>query len=715
MAKDEQVINSVPPNRNDFSSFLKGIEGGAGLGKFGKSFSGLSSNMQNGLGAVGSMVGGLAGSAISGGMESGAGNIIGGLGKVASAIPGPWGAVASAGLQVVGGLVNRAFGSKLNQENINKVNANTDALASFTSNAGSFDALTENTRNAPAVAGFSKSDIGKDGWFSSKAKRKYNELKEKQRNAQDWADNSIENNADNLRETQGLNALANFAAFGGPLDFGLMPIGGAIDYELAQKRLQIMDNKNKDKVSAPVYAFGGAMPSNGADWTNGVIIVDSGGTHEQNPFEGVQMGVAPDGTPNLVEEGEVIYNDYVFSNRLKVPKAVREKYKLRGTKEITFADAAKQAQKESSERPNDPISKRSLEDIMVRLMAEQEGIREKRSRKGNRFDIGGGLFSNPSTFFGVKPLSTPDIKVPDSLKYKMLPTYTMQSSFEPKLSTGKSVFSMTPSEFFGESSGGSLKSSGGNDGGGEEVEISNNPLKGLRFIPALGGAIGVFSDLMGWTNKPDYSYADSVTQAASTLGDVRYTPIGDYMRYTPLDRLFYANQLGAQAAGTRRGILNTSGGNRGTAMAGLLAADYNAQNTLGNLFRQAEEFNLGQRERVATFNRATNMFNAENDLKAQMASRDVAKVRVEAATKAAALRQAADERASAGRSANLTNLFDSLGDIGREAFAMDMIKNNRGLLYDWMGRYKGKILDDADGKNAQGGFLTIKPKRRRYI
>jgi len=29
------------------------------------------------------------------------------------------------------------------------------------------------------------------------------------------------------------------------------------------------------------------------------------------------MGIAPDGKPNLVEEGEVIYNDYVFSNRLK--------------------------------------------------------------------------------------------------------------------------------------------------------------------------------------------------------------------------------------------------------------------------------------------------------------------------------------------------------------------------------------------------------------
>jgi hypothetical protein len=31
--------------------------------------------------------------------------------------------------------------------------------------------------------------------------------------------------------------------------------------------------------------------------------------------------------------------------------------------------------------------------------------------------------------------------------------------------------------------------------------------------------------------------------------------------------------------------MNTSGGNRATAMAGLLAADYNAQNALGAMYR----------------------------------------------------------------------------------------------------------------------------------
>jgi hypothetical protein len=121
-------------------------------------------------------------------------------------------------------------------------------------------------------------------------------------------------------------------------------------------------------------------------FTNGVTTIGNGGTHESNPYEGVQMGVDPQGIPNLVEEGEVIYDDYVFSNRLRVPKEVRQKYKLRG---VTFADVAKQLQKESEERPNDPISKRGLNAAMAMLQQEQETVRMK--KESNKYAKGGKL------------------------------------------------------------------------------------------------------------------------------------------------------------------------------------------------------------------------------------------------------------------------------------------------------------------------------------
>jgi hypothetical protein len=79
------------------------------------------------------------------------------------------------------------------------------------------------------------------------------------------------------------------------------------------------------------------------------------------------MGIAPDGKPNLVEEGEVIYDDYVYSKRLKVPKEDYDMLGLKGSREYTFAEAAEIIQRESEERPNDPISKKNLETLFGRL------------------------------------------------------------------------------------------------------------------------------------------------------------------------------------------------------------------------------------------------------------------------------------------------------------------------------------------------------------
>lgn len=129
--------------------------------------------------------------------------------------------------------------------------------------------------------------------------------------------------------------------------------------------------------AAKWHAFGGNLSTQGSDWTNGLNWINEGGTHEANPQDGVPMGIAPDGKPNLVEEGEVIFNDdYVFSNRLKVPKVVRDKYKLKD--DITFAEAIKKLSKESEERPNDPISQDGLDVFINDLTASQEEVRMKK-------------------------------------------------------------------------------------------------------------------------------------------------------------------------------------------------------------------------------------------------------------------------------------------------------------------------------------------------
>ena len=127
-------------------------------------------------------------------------------------------------------------------------------------------------------------------------------------------------------------------------------------------------------------AFGGVMSTHGGDFQNGLTFINAGGTHESNPNDGVPAGVDEQGIPNLVEEGEVIWNnEYVFSNRLKVPKKLRDKYKLNDS--VTYAEAIKKVTKENENRKNDPISNDTTKAIVNEFIDSQEEVRMKRQQR----------------------------------------------------------------------------------------------------------------------------------------------------------------------------------------------------------------------------------------------------------------------------------------------------------------------------------------------
>lgn len=712
------LFNNLAGNPNESGKLTTGL------------FKGMSSSGANLMGSAGQLVGQAGGAAIGGGLKSGAGNFIGGLGKVASAIPGPWGAVTSAGLGLIGGLTNRMFGSKLNQENIAAVENATARANSLRSDAADFDTLVNTMGSTSDVANFTNSYIGSDGWFSNTAKKKAASLREEARVANERQALALLSNAEDIGADTLRNLEANYAAFGGPMDFG----GGAINYDFMNQYLGIKElaalgknaslgslpnsfadgggihikkaNRGKfteycdgkvtseciargKRSSSPAvrkratfaanarkwkHAFGGDLLIHGANFDTGVTIVGNGGTHEENPNEGVMMGMDAEGIPNLVEEGEVVFNDYVFSNRLKVPKEVRKKYKLKGTKPLTFAEAAIQMSKESEERPNDPISKAGLEDSMTKLMIAQEQLREE--KEGRRYAKGGRL--------GRKYEGPGDL--PQQLLFDRDVNDTSWIDEYNRKVKGDTDSSLAPTW--------------------------------MRYVPAFASGVMSVTDALGLTNKPDYSDADMVLDAARSAGTyspVGFNPIGNYLTYTPLDREFYINQMNAQSGSARRAIMQNAGLNRGAGMAALLASDYNAQGQLGQLARQAEEYNLAQRQKTEEFNRATNMFNTEGALKADMANQEaLLKIRdsyLKGTLSAAELRQRERQQSAAARSANLSNFINSIGDIGRENFAMNQINRNKALLYGITNRgdspYKG------GNKESMGGFLTRKGKRRK--
>lgn len=371
------------------------------LGNFGNQFK---EGFQEGkLNAPITAIGGIAGNMIGGGKQTGAGNLISSAANIASAIPGPWGAVAGAGLQILGGATNALFGTKWNKENIAKTENTINNLRGLRADANSVDTLTNMVNNLTlGDATFSDSYIGDDGLFSNKAARKAKKLRAEMRDANDYAIDTLELNADNIN-TGILDSLeSNYAALGGFInkysDGGSIHINPANrgKFNATKKRTgktteELTHSKNPltrkraifaQNASHWKHAFGGHLNTNGSDFMIGLTYIDNGDTHENNPYEGVPMGADSEGTPNLVEQGEVVFNDYVYSNRLQVPKDVRKKYKLRDN--MTFADAVKYLTKSYEERPNDSISRDTAMEILADLANAQEAERANESIRINK-------------------------------------------------------------------------------------------------------------------------------------------------------------------------------------------------------------------------------------------------------------------------------------------------------------------------------------------
>lgn len=374
--------------------------------------------------------------------------------------------------------------------------------------------------------------------------------------------------------------------------------------------------------------------THGGDFSNGVTFINNGGTHEQNPFEGVPMGIAPDGQPNLVEEGEVLYNDYVFSNRLHpTDKELKESNLPKKYKGHTFALIAEDMSKESAERPNDPISKRGLEASLGKLASLQEEQRMKKGKTG---------------------------------------TQQMMAFGGRKFAGTKNTYS--------------------------------------RYAPAVGSAIGAVQSVF---QKPDYTNSDLILDVVNNLSRNKVSPtlLSDYLSYKPIDRNYYLNQLKGQAGATRRAVMN-SGLSSGQKMAGLLAADYGAQQGIADALFKADMYNEQLRQNVAQFNRGTSQYNSGALMQAAAQNAQLAQardnMRLSGTTTAANMRELADTALATSRSANLTNFFDNLGAIGRKNRDANMLQamidsDLFGTLSEPMKR----------GWSKNGGMLTKRSRRRK--
>lgn len=449
--------------------------------------------------------------------------------------------------------------------------------------------------------------------------------------------------------------------------------------------------------------------THGGDFSNGVTFINNGGTHEQNPFEGVPMGVAPDGQPNLVEEGEVLYKDYVFSNRLHpTDKELKESNLPKKYKGYTFALIAEDMSKESAERPNDPISKRGLEASLGKLASLQEEQRMKKGKKGTQqmMAFGGRKYAGPWDIEGLDDQPkykgwNPDVV--DEMLYEQQLIDDAKTGINPDIIEAERAGTLqVPTTKSSTTKSSTDKSS---------TDSKQKPLSTFaRYAPIVGSAIGALSSVF---EKPDYTNSDLILNVANNLSRNRVSsrPINNYLTYKPLDRNYYLSKLQGQAAATRAALRN-SGSNPGQVMAGLLAADYNAQNAVGDTLMKMDMYNEQQRQAVEQFNRGTNQYNSQAAMNAAAQNAQLAQardnMRLSGTTTAANMRELADTALATSRSANLTNFFDNLGAIGRENRDTNMLQAM--IDSDLFGTLS-EPMKRGWGKNSR--MLTKRSRRRK--
>lgn len=435
--------------------------------------------------------------------------------------------------------------------------------------------------------------------------------------------------------------------------------------------MMMANNNIYDNLYGNFAAYGGNLnmdipnyQTHGGDFFNGVTKINEGGTHEENPNGGIIMGIDEKGVPNLVEEGEVIYNDYVYSNRLTPDEEMLKKFNLPSKyKGKTYSYIAEDLSKESEETPLDSISKRGLQANMAKLATIQELHRDalgksgdNRLVKGNQAAFGGRFYDGLADIGGINTDAYKEAQNQidtyiNRVLFNRLVDIPQVSPITPK--TGNQVVQQNPTT----------------------IKVpSIDPPKNkslptyMRYAPiAISGAAALNSLLA----KPDYENANIIRDAAKNIPHsvIPFNKIYNNYSYRPIDTDYILNQVKAQAGTTNRAILN-SNLNAGSAMAGLLSSGYNTQRAIGNALMQAENINDARRKEAAQMQTAVDQYNSQGLTNVAKANADLsfnrAKMRNTLLSNYATMREGIDNALEQSRSANLTNFADNLGNLGRE-------------------------------------------------
>lgn len=412
-------------------------------------------------------------------------------------------------------------------------------------------------------------------------------------------------------------------------------------------------------------SYGGPLYNLGGEFDNGLVFIDEGGTHDENPFNGVLMGVDSQGIPNLVEEGEIIYNDYVFSNRLKPTKKLlaeggfSDKYI-----DWTFAKIVEDLQKESAERPNDIISLSGLDDMMNRMITMQETIRAMKGKTGeNRLMANGGHIFDGNQDFNTK--------------------------------RGKRLFNRALK----------AEESGNADRANKLLDRAIN----AEENPFNWNYLGMLAPTISNIGKSIYNAAKPIDESNLVAEEAyRETPIINLPRlsgkqvYRGIDKNRLTTPIinqGRATAGDIQDLAVTAN----DALNRLALNNYNTQRAVGEAYANAEQQDLANRMQVAQFNLGIDQANANLSQAEQLANLERANRIAAGKIQDAAMREQLAQMKGQAIDTTSTAAIQGLADLTRQNIEWNWLKNSP--------QY-AEAVAATYGKKANGGMLTRKKRRK---
>lgn len=336
--------------------------------------------------------------------------------------------------------------------------------------------------------------------------------------------------------------------------------------KIAANKMPKTNKENNMMANGGYIVPQGISPNMMSQYAEGGLLTEfgAGGSHESSPQNGVPQGVAPNGEVNKVEEGETKYQDYIFSDRLKIDKqAVQEHNLPKSMNGISFADASKRVSKLHKERPNDPITRDTMKDKMNHLMQANDEIREY--EEGNMMAMGGNLYGDGAQMNIIKRKESSEVNTGG---FK-LPPQKLES--QKLFDNAKSIIA-----------------NGANSD--KDTPFFKDP-KNLRYAPIAFDALAA-TGLFGKAPTPQ-QYSPSLIQQQG------------YLAPQQADEQSMRNAIDA-SYGTGVNAMSEAAGGSGAALrAGLSGLNADYMSSIGKAYSGVNQANMGQKQAADQFNLGT--------------------------------------------------------------------------------------------------------------